>query len=143
MEDLQSKFVAGVISLVLAAAAWLKSHTEVKDIKADREKTKNERDTKIALLEQKVEILEKQRKEDAERYEKQLLDIVTRFEKRLSEGNDRFEKVEQKIDETNKNVEQTNHILGEIKGALMNSGLVFSGTPVIRRSGHTPEKEPL
>ena len=86
MEDLQSKFIAGVISLVLAAAAWLKSHTEVKDIKADREKTKNERDTKIALLEQKVEMLEVQRKEDAERYEKQLLDIVSRFEKRLEEG---------------------------------------------------------
>lgn len=114
-------FVGSLIKAFMSDSKASRAEAKAKEIEEARAATKIERDTRIAVLEEKNKYLES----------------------RLSEGNDRFEKVEQKIDETNKNVEQTNHILGEIKGALMNSGLVFSGTPVIRRSGHTPEKEPL
>lgn len=129
MDDLQSKFVAGVISLVLAAAAWLKSHTEVKDIKADREKTKNERDTKIALLEQKVKMLEDQRKEDAERYEKQLLDIVARFEKRLEEGSVRFDRFDSDMK--------------TMSDKLTTIITKFDTLLSIKSKSHIPESEPL
>ena len=119
---MDEKLIAAIVAVLLALAGWLKNHSEVNGVKADRERTKMERDSRIARLEEKNKYLEA----------------------RLSEGNDRFEKMENKLDETNKNVEQTNKILGEIKGALMNCGLVFSGsTPVIRRSGHTPEERPL
>lgn len=114
-------FVGSLIKAFMSDSKASRAEAKAKEIEKARAATKIERDTRITVLEEKNKYLES----------------------RLSEGNDRFEKVEQKIDETNKNVEQTNHILGEIKGALMNSGLVFSGTPVIRRSGHTPEKEPL
>lgn len=114
-------FVGSLIKAFMSDSKASRAEAKAKEIEEARAATKIERDTRIAVLEEKNKYLES----------------------RLSEGNDRFEKLEQKIDETNKNVEQTNHILGEIKGALMNSGLVFSGTPVIRRSGHTPEKEPL
>lgn len=114
-------FVGSLIKAFMSDSKASRAEAKAKEIEEARAATKIERDTRIAVLEEKNKYLES----------------------RLSEGNDRFEKLEKKIDETNKNVEQTNHILGEIKGALMNSGLVFSGTPVIRRSGHTPEKEPL
>ena len=114
-------FVGSLIKAFMSDSKASRAEAKAKEIEDARAATKIERDTRIAVLEEKNKYLES----------------------RLSEGNDRFEKVEKKIDETNKNVEQTNHILGEIKGALMNSGLVFSGTPVIRRSGHTPEKEPI
>lgn len=114
-------FVGSLIKAFMSDSKASRAEAKAKEIEEARAATKIERDTRIAVLEEKNKYLES----------------------RLSEGNDRFEKVEKKIDETNKNVEQTNHILGEIKGALMNSGLVFSGTPVIRRSGHTPEKEPV
>lgn len=114
-------FVGSLIKAFMSDSKASRAEAKAKEIEEARAATKIERDTRIAVLEEKNKYLES----------------------RLSEGNDRFEKLEKKIDETNKNVEQTNHILGEIKGALMNSGIVFSGTPVIRRSGHTPEKEPL
>lgn len=114
-------FVGSLIKAFMSDSKASRAEAKAKEIEEARAATKIERDSRIAVLEEKNKYLES----------------------RLSEGNDRFEKLENKIDETNKNVEQTNRILGEIKGALMNSGLVFSGTPVIRRSGHTPEKEPL
>ena len=113
--------VGAIIKALMSDSKASRAEAKAKEIEEARAATKIERDTRIAVLEEKNKYLES----------------------RLSEGNDRFEKLEKKIDETNKNVEQTNHILGEIKGALMNSGLVFSGTPVIRRSGHTPEREPV
>lgn len=114
-------FVGSLIKAFMSDSKASRAEAKAKEIEEARAATKIERDTRIAVLEEKNKYLES----------------------RLSEGNDRFEKLEKKLDETNKNVEQSNHILGEIKGALMNNGLVFSGTPVIRRSGHTPEKEPL
>ena len=67
MED---KLIAAIIAMLLAAAGWLKSHSEVNDVKADREKTKNERDTKIALLEQKCEMLQKRLDDGQVRFDK-------------------------------------------------------------------------
>lgn len=118
MEDLQSKFVAGFLSLVLAAAAWFKSHTEVNDVKADREKTKNERDTKIALLEQKVEMLEKQLEEDR-----------IRFEKRMDEGSQRFDRIDSDMKSMN---DKLTTIITKFDTLLS-----------IKAKAHTPEREPL
>lgn len=116
--DIASKIVGTIMTFILAGAAWFKSHTEVNDVKADREKTKNERDTKIALLEQKIEMLEKQREDDA-----------ARFEKRLAEGSERFDRMD-----------------AELKA--MNGNLIKIITKVdtiirINMGNHAPEKEPL
>lgn len=67
MED---KLIAAIVAMLLAAAGWLKSHSEVNDVKADRERTKNERDTKIALLEQKCDMLQKRLDDGQVRFDK-------------------------------------------------------------------------
>ena len=57
----------------------LKAHSESTDIVRSREATKHERDTRIALLEQKVE----------------------EHEKMMANGNDRFDRIERELKETN------------------------------------------
>ena len=81
--------VNAVVAVLVAAAGWLKSHTEVNAVKRDRESTKVERDTKIALLESKVSDLEK----------------------RLEDGSSRFDRIEDELKSTNKT-------LSEIVGSL-------------------------
>lgn len=81
--------VNAIVAVLVAAASWLKSHTEVNAVKRDRESTKVERDTKIALLESKVSDLEK----------------------RLEDGSSRFDRIEDELKSTNKT-------LSEIVGSL-------------------------
>ena len=81
--------VNAVVAVLVAAAGWLKSHTEVNAVKRDRESTKVERDTKIALLESKVSDLER----------------------RLEDGSSRFDRIEDELKSTNKT-------LSEIVGSL-------------------------
>lgn len=76
---MDEQLMAAVIAVLVAAAGWLKSHTEVNAVKRDRESTKFERDTKIALLESKV----------------------VDMEKRLNDGNNRFDRIERELKETN------------------------------------------
>lgn len=76
---MDDQLLAAVIAVLVAAAGWLKSHTEVNAVKRDRENTKVERDTRIAILESKV----------------------AEMDKRLEEGNDRFERFERELKETN------------------------------------------
>ena len=76
---MDEQLLAAIIAVLVAAAGWLKSHTEVNAVKRDRESTKVERDTRIAILESKV----------------------TEMDKRLEEGNDRFERFERELKETN------------------------------------------
>ena len=81
--------VNAIVAVLVAAAGWLKSHTEVNAVKRDRESTKVERDTKIALLESKVSDLDK----------------------RLEDGSSRFDRIEDELKSTNKT-------LSEIVGSL-------------------------
>ena len=81
--------VNAFVAVLVAAAGWLKSHTEVNAVKRDRESTKVERDTKIALLESKVSDLDK----------------------RLEDGSSRFDRIEDELKSTNKT-------LSEIVGSL-------------------------
>jgi len=69
----------GLASVLGAVATYIKSRSELVKIKADREKTKNERDTEIALLKQKVAIHDEMMKNGIERFE--------RVEKELKENN--------------------------------------------------------
>jgi len=86
---MDEQLVAAIIAVLVAAAGWLKSHTEVNAVKRDRESTKVERDTKIALLESKVSDLDK----------------------RLEDGSSRFDRIEDELKSTNKT-------LSEIVGSL-------------------------
>lgn len=81
--------VNAIVAVLVAAAGWIKSHTEVNAVKRDRESTKVERDTKIALLESKVSDLDK----------------------RFEDGSSRFERIEDELKSTNKT-------LSEIVGSL-------------------------
>ena len=76
---MNDQLLAAIIAVLVAAAGWLKSHTEVNAVKRDRESTKVERDTRIAILESKV----------------------SEMDKRLEDGNDRFERFERELKETN------------------------------------------
>ena len=76
---MEESLVTAIVAILVSAAGWLKSHTEVNAVRRDRESTKVERDTKIAILESKV----------------------SEMEKRLVEGNDRFERFERELKETN------------------------------------------
>lgn len=94
---MDEQLMAAVIAVLVAAAGWLKSHTEVNAVKRDRESTKVERDTKIALLESKV----------------------VDMEKRLDEGNDRFERFEKELKETNGMLRE---LIGMFKGSKLGGG---------------------
>lgn len=56
---MDNELIAAIVAVLLAAAGWLKSHSEVAEVKADREQTKKDRDTKIALLEQQCSEMRK------------------------------------------------------------------------------------
>ena len=96
-----------IIAFLVAATGWLKSHTEVKAVQRDREATKVERDTRIALLEAKV----------------------SEMDKRLEEGNDRFERFEKELKETNGMLRE---LIGMFKGS---HSAVRTFDDVVRREG--------
>jgi predicted nucleic acid-binding Zn-ribbon protein len=56
---MDNELIAAIVAVLLAVAGWLKSHSEVNEVKADREQTKKDRDTKIALLEQQCSEMRK------------------------------------------------------------------------------------
>lgn len=132
--------IAAVVAVLLAAAGWLKSHSEVQNVKNDREATKQQRDTEIALLKADLENLRKQLKEYKDDTDKRLCEgdaIMKGFTEQFSvlngnvsfirgllEGRDQYDK---QLKETNKNI--TDLI-----------GVMRSST---RSSGHTPESRPL
>ena len=73
------ELIASIVAVLGALTAYLKAHSESTDIVRSREATKHERDTRIALLEQKVE----------------------EHEKMMANGNDRFDRIERELKETN------------------------------------------
>lgn len=102
---MDNELIAAIVAVLLAAAGWLKSHSEVNGVKADREKTKTERDTEIALLKQKCEILTQ----------------------RLDDGQSRFDRIEGDLKEINKSL----------------TTIITKVDMMLRRSGHTPDRESL
>lgn len=54
MDNVNAELIAATIAVLTALAGWLKSHSEVASVKADRERTRVERDTKIAILENEL-----------------------------------------------------------------------------------------
>lgn len=103
------QLVTVIIAFLVAATGWLKSHTEVKAVQRDRETTKIERDTRIALLEAKV----------------------SEMDKRLEEGNDRFERFEKELKETNGMLRE---LIGMFKGSH-SIAPVRTFDDVVRREG--------
>ena len=77
MED---RLIGTIIGLLAALAAWLKGHAEVNAVKKDRDITKQERDTRIALLEAECKSLKERLKDGDNRFE--------RFERELKTNND-------------------------------------------------------
>lgn len=132
--------MAAIVAVLLAAAGWFKSHSEVAEVKADREQTKKSRDTEIALLRSELETLKKQAEEFRAYIEKRLTegDVVMKglteqlsvlngnvsFIRGLLEGRDQYDK---QLKETNKNI---NDMISTLRSST-------------RCSGHTPESRPL
>lgn len=79
---MDNELIAAIVAVLLAAAGWLKSHSEVESVKKDREVTKADRDTKIALLEQKCDMLER----------------------RLDDGQVRFDRMDDELKAINKSL---------------------------------------
>lgn len=137
---MDNELIAAVVAVLLAAAGWFKSHSEVNDVKADREQTKKSRDTEIALLKSELETQKKQAEEFRAYIEKRLTegDVVMKglteqlsvlngnvsFIRGLLEGRDQYDK---QLKETNKNI---NDLISTLRSST-------------RCSGHTPEARPL
>lgn len=137
---MEEKLIAALVAFLLAGAAWLKSHSEVAEVKADREQTKKSRDTEIALLRSELETQKKQAEDFRAYIEKRLTEgdvIMKGFTEQLSalngnvsfirgllEGRDQYDK---QLKETNKNI---NDLIGVLRSST-------------RSSGHTPESRPL
>lgn len=102
---MDNELIAAIVAVLLAAAGWLKSHSEVESVKKAREVTKADRDTEIALLKQRCEMLSQ----------------------RLDDGQSRFDRIEGDLKEINKSL----------------TTIITKVDMMLRRSGHTPEKEPL
>ena len=51
------ELIASIVAVLGALTAYLKAHSESADIVRSREATKQERDTRIALLETKVDLV--------------------------------------------------------------------------------------
>lgn len=137
---MDDKLIAAVVAVLLAVAGWLKSHSEVAEVKADREQTKKSRDTEIALLKSELETQKKQAEDFRAYIEKRLTEgdaIMKGFTEQFSvlngnvsfirgllEGRDQYDK---QLKETNKNI---NDLIGVLRSST-------------RCSGHTPESRPL
>lgn len=137
---MDDKLIAAVVAVLLAVAGWLKSHSEVAEVKADREQTKKSRDTEIALLKSDLETQKKQAEEFRAYIDKRLTegDVVMKgltgqlsvlngnvsFIRGLLEGRDQYDK---QLKETNKNI---NDLISTLRSST-------------RCSGHTPEARPL
>lgn len=137
---MDDKLIAAVVAVLLAVAGWLKSHSEVAEVKADREQTKKSRDTEIALLKSELETQKKQAEDFRAYIEKRLTegDVVMKglteqlsvlngnvsFIRGLLEGRDQYDK---QLKETNKNI---NDLISTLRSST-------------RCSGHTPEARPL
>lgn len=137
---MDDKLIAAVAAVLLAVAGWLKSHSEVAEVKADREQTKKSRDTEIALLKSELETQKKQAEEFRAYIDKRLTegDVVMKgltgqlsvlngnvsFIRGLLEGRDQYDK---QLKETNKNI---NDLISTLRSST-------------RCSGHTPEARPL
>ena len=137
---MEEKLIAALVAFLLAGAAWLKSHSEVAEVKADREQTKKSRDTEIALLRSELETQKKQAEDFRAYIEKRLTegDVIMKglteqlsvlngnvsFIRGLLEGRDQYDK---QLKETNKNI---NDLISTLRSST-------------RSSGHTPESRPL
>lgn len=137
---MDDKLIAAVVAVLLAVAGWFKSHSEVAEVKADREQTKKSRDTEIALLKSELETQKKQAEEFRAYIDKRLTegDVVMKgltgqlsvlngnvsFIRGLLEGRDQYDK---QLKETNKNI---NDLISTLRSST-------------RCSGHTPEARPL
>jgi predicted nuclease with TOPRIM domain len=115
---MEEKLITAIIALILAVAAWLKSHSEVENVKKDRELTKADRDTKIALLEQKCEMLES----------------------RLNDGNSRFDSLDTEMKSMNEKFDGKMGSMNEKLVAVCTKLDVLIG---IKNKSHTPEERPL
>ena len=76
---MQEELIRAIIEVLVALAIFLKGRSDVASVRKEREVTKQERDTRIALLEQKV----------------------TEHDKMMENGNDRFDRIERELKETN------------------------------------------
>ena len=76
---MQEELIRAIIEVLVALAIFLKGRSDVASVRKEREVTTQERDTRIALLEQKV----------------------TEHDKMMENGNERFDRIERELKETN------------------------------------------
>lgn len=132
--------IAGIVAVLLAVAGWLKSHSEVDDVKKDREATRKSRDTEIALLNARTQNIETQ-----------LMEYKATTDKRLTEGDEFMNKMSDQLSELNGNVsfivgllkgrEQLESILKETNKNI--SELLNVMKSATRAPSHTPEDRPI
>ena len=111
---MEEKLIEAIIGLIVAVTIYIKARSEVNEVKADREKTKAERDTKIALLEQKCKFLEG----------------------RLDEGANRFDKIDVEIKSMNERFDAKMEKMSEKLTTIITK---FVSMIAVQKRSHTPE----
>ena len=116
--ELWKMLIGSVVIFLTAAAGLFKVWTDLAKVKADRESTKHERDTKIALLEQECKFLRG----------------------RLDEGQDRFDKIDVEIKSMNDKFSGKMETMSEKLTTIITK---FDSMIAVQKRSHTPEDKPL
>lgn len=111
---MDNELIAAIVAVMLAVAGWIKSHSEVNTVKKEREATKAERDTKIALLEQECKFLKG----------------------RLDDGQDRFDKIDVEIKSMNERFDGKMEKMSEKLTTIITK---FDSMIAVQKRSHTPE----
>jgi predicted nuclease with TOPRIM domain len=122
---MDTQIIAGIAAILLAiaglitaVASRIKSSGEVEAVKHDREQTKQERDMKIALLEQECKFLRG----------------------RLDEGQDRFDKIDIEVKSMNEKFSGRMETMNEkLTTVITQLNTMIS----MQKKSHTPENRPL
>lgn len=122
---MDTQIIAGIAAILLAiaglitaVASRIKSSGEVEAVKHDREQTKQERDMKIALLEQECKFLRG----------------------RLDEGRDRFDKIDIEVKSMNEKFSGRMETMNEkLTTVITQLNTMIS----MQKKSHTPENRPL
>lgn len=115
---MENELIAAIVAVLLAVAGWLKSHSEVNTVKKEREATKAERDTKIALLEQECKFLKG----------------------RLDDGQDRFDKIDVEIKSMNDKFSGKMETMSDKLTTIITK---FDTMISVQKKSHTPEDRPI
>lgn len=140
MDETNNPLIVAIASVLLSIAAWITNKFAVDDVKRDRAETKEKRDTDNALLNAKLEMLQKQFDDYKETTEKRLEagDLLMKgFTEQFSLLNSNvayIRGVMESREDYERTMKETNKNISELLSIMRSS---------TRMPSHTPEARPV